>query len=300
MNMQAVKEECLSQVKTGSNFQIVFDFAENSDSGLSKNKAFYHSLAEAFAKQGKLSESRKCYEKMIDAWPQDSWGAKRRLRAFSSGIAEISDNKFFIDSPVFSDFMKFKLAGGQYETQELNILKQRLEPHDSVMELGSGVGFLGINSKKMKPSIQYCGYEANPYLIEIIKKNQELNKTFFEIKNAVLDNYCGTTNFYLTKDFWASSLVKPKHYKKEVSVEIHNINLEIKEQNINFIVMDIEGGEAELIPKIDLRPIQKILIEIHPHVIGNEGVSDIFSAFLSSGFKYGIDVTKGHVFYFYR
>jgi hypothetical protein len=62
--------------------------------------------------------------------------------------------------------------------------------------------------------------------------------------------------------------------------------------------MDIEGGEKELIYKINFDLIDKLLIEIHPHVIGNTQATKIIAYLFEKGFELDFSLSKGIVFYF--
>ncbi len=50
------------------------------------------------------------------------------------------------------------------------------------------------------------------------------------------------------------------------------------------LIMDVEGAEAELFQLADLGSIRHILVELHPHIIGEDKVAGIAGRLESDGF----------------
>jgi hypothetical protein len=51
------------------------------------------------------------------------------------------------------------------------------------------------------------------------------------------------------------------------------------------LVIDIEGGEAELLPAIEWRGVRKLVLELHPHVIGEAKVRELTALIAAHGFR---------------
>jgi len=191
---------------------------------------------------------------------------------------------------------------GTYEGQEISILKKHLKMNDIIMEIGAGIGFLSTYCAKQIGSGKVFAYEANPFMIDKIKESYTSNKVSPTIKNLLLSDKEDSINFYLEKDFWSSSTVKRSDDAKCLKVKGIKINDEIKNINPTFLIIDIEGGEKELIPLIDFNNnrIQKILIEIHPHIIGEYEASKVLAYFVLNGFSLKFKDSIGDVFLFER
>ncbi|WP_413167422.1 FkbM family methyltransferase [Capilliphycus salinus ALCB114379] len=261
----------------------------------------YIALGYAFSQKGDRENSLKNYRISVSCDPNPPEWIKRLLEQDKTDIVELEGIHLFINSDAISEYLQNVIRLGGYETEEIKILKKIIEPTDKIIELGGGIGFLSIYAKKQFPQLQISSYEANPNLIEIIRKNQQLNDCEFPIYNVILDGEEeGEVEFFLTEDFWASSTIQPPIESAAIQVKTQNINQAIESQNANFLIIDIEGGEANLIPKINLNNIRKILIEIHPQVIGNEGFSRVFLSLLSNGFLYDCHNSIGPVYYFYK
>src|SRR5690625_5197702 len=101
---------------------------------------------------------------------------------------------------------------GSYEQEERNILVSTLSPEDTYLEIGAGVGYMGINAAKIVNSNdQIFLFEANPEMVEVIKVNMKLNSQKLSVFNkAVISGDDKEVSFYLAKHFWASSTLNKR------------------------------------------------------------------------------------------
>ena len=158
-----------------------------------------------------------------------------------------------------------------------------LEAEDVVMELGGGVGHLSINIAKLIGSEGVYTFEANPELEPLMRENFRLNAVQPHAEFCMLGHEVGKKNFTVSKDFWASSTSETATGKK-IQVPTHSLNDRIREINPTFFIVDIEGSEGELFRQIDFHNIKKILIEIHPWLIGKSEAEQLISSIVSSGY----------------
>jgi FkbM family methyltransferase len=189
-----------------------------------------------------------------------------------------------------------------YEEAEIGILSKHLSTEDVVMEIGAGIGFLSAFCAKQIGSNKVFAYEANPFMIDKIKETYQLNSISPTVKNLLLADKEKEVSFYLEKNFWSSSTVKRSNNAECVQVESVNVNQEIEQIKPSLLIVDIEGGEKDLIPVIDFdkNEIQKLIIELHPHVIGKQKASDLIAHLIKQGFSLNFEETKGIVFMFER
>lgn len=173
---------------------------------------------------------------------------------------------------------------GHYEGAELRTFKTMLDDDDVVLEVGAGIGFLSSYCAKAIGSEKVFTYEANPKLEALIRDVYAANQVQPTLKIGVLGRQAGTTRFYITRDFWASSLLPPAEPSEVVSVPVYDLNAEIRKVQPSFLLMDIEGGEYDLIKSIDFHSIRKISIEIHTDVLGQERVDEMKSIMSDAGF----------------
>jgi FkbM family methyltransferase len=131
-----------------------------------------------------------------------------------------------------------------------------LEKGDRVLEVGAGIGFLSILAAKIVWSENVFCYEANPQLIKTIQRNFELNGYYPILKNCIISESVGFRQFYIENDFWSSSTYKRSHNAKEKDIQTEEINDVLNRYRPNTIIMDIEGGEKDLIPIINFNNIK--------------------------------------------
>ncbi|WNZ27667.1 FkbM family methyltransferase [Leptolyngbya sp. NK1-12] len=176
-----------------------------------------------------------------------------------------------------------------YERPEIETLKSYLASDDVVMELGTGLGLLSIYCAQKIGSDRIFSYEANPRLEPYIRKNYQLNQVSPSLDICLLSNTTGEQDFYITKDFWASSTVPPVHYEvaEVVKVPVKSFDVEVQRIDPTFLIVDIEGGEYSLIENFNLRNsnICKIMIEIHTMSLSSHEVEALKSKLFNAGFK---------------
>lgn len=216
--------------------------------------------------------------------------------------------KLFInDDSVLSKDVLLSLLQGGYEDKENKIIKDNLEPGDTVLELGAGLGFNSIAAAK-KNSGKIVSYESNPYLISLIKRNQQLNDVSFEVRNKILvskKSGIRAMPFNIGVNVCMSSV---KNYSAPgyLVAETRQIETEfsedvLRELSPTFLVVDIEGGEEEFFSQPDLlihSTIHKIMVEVHPEIIGVEACSAIVKNIISAGFNLVTESSSGSVLYF--
>ena len=81
----------------------------------------------------------------------------------------------------------------------------------------------------------------------------------------------------------ALSLVAASADLDQVVVPVHDPVTIMAEVRPDILICDIEGGEEELIPALPLDGLRGVVIELHPHIVGREGIARIFKAFLDAG-----------------
>jgi FkbM family methyltransferase len=192
------------------------------------------------------------------------------------------------------------IDNGEYEQNEIAIIKNTLGPGDVVLELGAGMGFVSSYCARAIGSYRVHTYEANISLKPIIESCYTKNDVHPEVTFAMLGVQAGTRTFY--KDagsFLASSTERSGTTGSIVSeVPVLDLNEVIARIDPTYLMMDIEGGEYDIFKGIDFRGIQKIQFELHPAVLSSEKIAGIFSRLAGSGFLENKEHRYGNNFYF--
>ncbi|OHC61898.1 MAG: hypothetical protein A3H93_06890 [Rhodocyclales bacterium RIFCSPLOWO2_02_FULL_63_24] len=187
---------------------------------------------------------------------------------------------------------------GDYEAKEIEIISKRLADDDVVFEVGAGLGFLSAFCAKRTGAAKVFAYEANPELIQLIRETHAKNDVAPTLINALLAKGEGEREFHLESDFWASSAHRAGG--RAITVKQLDLNAELARAKPTFLIVDIEGGEAEFFTGADLSMVHKICVETHPDVLGDRVLSEMFAGLVAQGFALDFSLIRKNVFFFHR
>jgi FkbM family methyltransferase len=187
---------------------------------------------------------------------------------------------------------------GDYEAKEIEIISRRLAADDVVFEVGAGLGFLSAYCARRTGAERVFAYEANPELIPLIRETHARNGVAPALTNALLANGEGEREFHLEAEFWASSA----HRGGGRSIKVRQLdrNTELARVKPTFLIVDIEGGEAEFFAGADLSTVRKICVETHPDVLGDRLLSEMIAGLVAKGFALDFSLIRKNVFFFHR
>ncbi|WP_297341632.1 FkbM family methyltransferase [Pseudophaeobacter sp.] len=194
--------------------------------------------------------------------------------------------RFPLDRAILPPRIRTLLREGTYEAKEATAVRKLVKADDVVMELGAGIGFMSTLVATKTPAKSVHSFEANPQLMPYIAQvHAENNVTNAHVTNAVLGDQDGTAPFYIRKNFLASSLDPMEDAEDCTKVEVptRNVNAVIKELQPSVLICDIEGAEADLLPKMDLTGLRAVVIETHPQWIGKAGMQKVFRCMDAAG-----------------
>ena len=185
------------------------------------------------------------------------------------------------------------LRSNAYEKREADAVRALVKSDDIALELGAGIGFLSTLIAKSCKARAVHTFEANPNLMSYIARVHAANGVADKVTvtNALLGVEPGTAKFYEREDFAASSMVaEPAGVASKVvathDVEVRGIAQVTAEVRPTALVCDIEGAEAELLPRADLSTLRVAVVELHPQWIGQAGVQAVFDAFHAAGLTF--------------
>ena len=188
----------------------------------------------------------------------------------------------------------------EYESKEISIVATKLEQHDVVIEVGAGIGYLSAFCAKRIGSERVYAYEANPALIPLIQMVHQRNNISPTVCNVMLAKGDGTCTFYVEPEFWASSTSQRSPNAQAIQVPQRDLNAELALRKPTFLIVDIEGGESAFFAYAQLTGVNKICLETHADVIGDQGISNVFSRLMEQGFVLDFSCIRKNVFFFYR
>jgi FkbM family methyltransferase len=206
-------------------------------------------------------------------------------------------------SDVITPTIAEALSTGAYEAEEARIVARALKPRDRVLEIGSGLGYVSTLIARDDRVIALTAVEADPRLAKRAAATLRLNNcASAEVLNAVLAPEASmgdSAMFYQRPDFWMSSMIETDvPYDRAVNVPVLALNEMLRTRAITCIVCDIEGGELELLKGADLSGVDRVVVELHDHITGLSGVSNLFDIMRRKGFSYDPRCSEGTVVLF--
>lgn len=186
---------------------------------------------------------------------------------------------------------------GVHEKNSTEEVKKIIKPGMKILEVGANIGYYALLETKLAgPSGHLYAIEPSPYNFDTLKKNLELNS----VRNADLHQAAfGETRtkakFYMYDRSNLSSFIKREDMGmecKEVEVEIITLDDFLRGRPVDFIRMDVEGYEREI-----LRGSAKALsegkkpkyffIEVHSELLHKKNSSgrEIFEFLADHGYE---------------
>lgn len=221
-------------------------------------------------------------------WFRDSWILGRLVEILGNTVS-VDGCHFNVSSPIIQTVRKSRFVLGRYERKERRAVHDFLDRSLPVIELGACIGVVScITNKILQNPKNHVVVEANPDLIPLLTENRGLNKCSFTILNKASGYSSKETLFYQNEIFLSGSLQR----ETTKAIFVPTITLEEIFTNYNFdyanLICDIEGGEIDLISnEIDIlsKKVFKIIVEVHPSVVGEEAINIACQKLVTSGFR---------------
>lgn len=160
-----------------------------------------------------------------------------------------------------------------------------------VIDCGANIGLSVIFFKNLYPNADILAFEPDKKLYEYLTYN--LNS--FEINDVNVINK-GLWSKQATLDFFEEGadggrLAKKTDTSKIIQIETVTLSSYLKEKRVDFLKIDIEGAETEVLKECqsDLRMVDNIFIEYHSDIEGPQTLDCILNILSRSGFRYYID-----------
>lgn len=192
------------------------------------------------------------------------------------------------------------------EPELFYILKREVKPGMTIMDLGANLGYLtmffaGVIGKHGR----VYAVEPDPLNYKLLQDNVEINHIGHIVSHSQMgiSNTDGIVDFYPGKEERNLGSVK-KHHKSDgraikIKVETLDTYFETKKRMPDFIKMDVEGHEVEILDGgFNLFSQQdfpcKIVMELHPTLYSSEQkMEEQIRAYLGIGFKVKYVVSAG-------
>lgn len=202
--------------------------------------------------------------------------AKRRARLH--GIA--------LDISGMSPLMKNHILEGRYEFQERRLADRCLTRKDVVLELGGAIGFIGLFCRKVIGVKHHVTVEPNPNTLTMLKRNYQLNKLTPDIIEAAAAAEDGEISLDVGGEFWENSIVTAGNSAKRINVPSLSFPSIVQRmpEPPTALICDIEGAETHLDLAQIPPSVTRIIIELHPSIVGEAATKAVINQIHFLGF----------------
>ena len=180
--------------------------------------------------------------------------------------------------------LRKSLVKNEYERDERELVQKIIKAGDRILEIGAGIGVVGATAAKIVGSDQILSYEANHRLLETIEKNYRLNGLSANVRMRAVSASGGPIEFYPDNNIISSSQFCLSETAAPILVESDAIGDVVREFQPNTLVLDAEGAEVEILSADCVGWFQKIIVELHPPIVGQGMIDDLVSNVRAGGF----------------
>jgi FkbM family methyltransferase len=267
-------------------------FCERSEAEVSTPKAGIDDSADqlnSFRSKGlsmrSLIKLSKSLFRAIRHWQWETFSVPKISSATADGIK--------LDLGNISLEIKKAILGGYYEHTEISMCKELIDKDDLILELGSAVGFVSLFCLKYRSAKAVYCVEANPETLKILERNYRANGYEPNFLHGALASSNGDVHLQIGIDFLGHSIFQPLQPTQSQDPKHEIIVPGFTFQSIwskvpfrpNALIADVEGAEL-FIPWKELPSgIAKVIIELHPQLIGAKASGEIVTSLSQQGFE---------------
>lgn len=170
-----------------------------------------------------------------------------------------------------------------YEDTERDLIGRILKPGMRTLEIGTGIGFVSLVAARICGERNVFCYEANPELEPTIKRNFALNGLTPNLTMRAVTVDGAPIAFFKSDNIISSSLYDRKRDDKQIIVESEALSDVLAKHDPAALIMDVEGAEIQLLA-VDLKNVADIIVELHPHIVGEDAIAALISNLKDRGY----------------
>jgi FkbM family methyltransferase len=192
-----------------------------------------------------------------------------------------------LDISSLSPLMKNHILQDRYEFQERRLVQQCLTKNDVILELGGAIGFIGLFCRKVIGVKHHLTVEPNPNTLAMLRRNYALNQIEPQVIQAAASSEDGQINLNIGGEFWENSIVTANDNATQITVPSLSLHTIVKQMPASptALICDIEGAETYLdftqLPKT----VTRIIIELHPSIVGEAANQRVIAELHALGFR---------------
>lgn len=194
--------------------------------------------------------------------------------------ADLAGYEILVDP---KEFVGRRIYENNFHEEELkNKILEEVDEGDTVVDIGGHIGSTALIFRKaVNDSGKVMVYEPDPVNFTLLSKTIDRNS--FEnisIREKALSDESGTARLVHQGNNTGESFLSGKNSKQGYTVDKAPAEEILQWQNhIDYIKLDIEGGEYEVIKNLEehLGQIDNIFLELHPSRISYDKIEEIYN-----------------------
>ena len=195
------------------------------------------------------------------------------------------------DEPLQPFAIALPMLTGVYERDTVKLMHELIRPGMTVVDGGAHVGyFTRLLSKLVGPTGRVLAFEIHPETLKLLRENVA-DLPNVEILPVALGTTDGTAFIYESPTLSSGHSATPTKPGLVPKFEIPMRSLEsvMHERGLDradFLKLDIEGGEPQIIRSLRKGPV-KIIFEVKRYILeaGEESPEDLFAEMIRTGFS---------------
>jgi FkbM family methyltransferase len=174
-------------------------------------------------------------------------------------------------------FTEFRMIVGVYERGTAAIMRRIVRPGMVVADVGAHIGYFAVLLARLVGSEgQVFAFEPHAGNRAILLENVRRFGNVTVIPSAVADRPAESTLYESEGPSGTHSLYAGRYASKEAKTSVTTLDLSVGGQKLDFVKIDVEGGEIEVLQGMreqlrTSRDIQ-IILEFSPSVLLSRGV----------------------------
>lgn len=166
------------------------------------------------------------------------------------------------------------------------IYKQQLNSRPYIIDCGANIGLSVLYLKRLFPDAKIIAFEPDETNFDLLKKNLgSFESGDIELRKEAIWKENTQLNFVSSGSLMSKIEEKALH-KNTITVRATRLK-DLMVQNIDFLKIDIEGAEYQVLKDIEdsLHFVNNMFIEYHGTFEQNDELNEIFQMISEKGFK---------------
>lgn len=179
-------------------------------------------------------------------------------------------------APLLDAQTRRELRRGRYQQAKAAQLASKIEPNDSFLDVGAGLGFTALLTASMVGESNVIAVEADPQAATAARANFALNNRSIQLLEAALatpdaEAADGTVAFYPNAVFGASACSPRAGGIEPIRVPRVDLATLLAEWEVTVVNLEAAGHECDIVAGVDdFRAVRVLLITIHEKASGYE------------------------------